>query len=136
MVDTVTSEETTANETYEPIARVLERHAKELQAAIKVEQARQREAARDASGAIVDDAATVLDDALTEIRRRVAGGNVPVMVRYGGVPSEMKIWLAEAATACGPGEHAAVVVTPRPDRFGHAERKAWAIVDVSDVYRD
>lgn len=120
----------------EPMGAMIERHAKELQAAMKREERAHRAAASAAVDELRDDAASVVAETLEGVRRRVAGGSVPVHAEYGGLPVELKLQLERAAQACGPDEHAAVVVVPRPDRYGRTERKAWAVIDVSHLYRD
>lgn len=119
----------------ERVEEMIGRHRRELDEAVKAETIASRVAGQAAQETVRADAAEVLAATLEEVQRRVAGGSVPVIARYGALPPELGMQLREAQAAIRD-EAAAVVIVPRPDRHGHTERKAFAVVDVSNIYRD
>jgi hypothetical protein len=113
----------------------LERHLRGLSEAVKAAEARARAAGNDARAAINEAGGEQLAGALAALEAQLARARttdgVYALPVNGGLPAELGVHLRQAEHAAGGDERAIVVIVPRPDRHGHQERKAWAVVDVS-----
>lgn len=113
---------------------IVARQRKDLREHFDVVADAQRELADEMIRALRADAGARMAEVLATVEKRIASEarkrSLVAKAVY-GTPYEAAE-LERIAKTSEPGEEPVLVVIPRPDRYGAQERRAWAIVDVSE----
>lgn len=121
--------------TLSELERMTARHETERRAMLdrlaEAERTRDRALVDAVRGDVAETLRAALDEVRASLRADAAGAGLYAHPVY-GEPREAKA-LAEVAEQAGPGERPVLLMIPREDAFRHAEKRAWALVDVADV---
>lgn len=128
---------TTRNQTpAQTLAQTLDRHRREVAAAVDAVEAERRENLDALQARLNADAAAAIQAAIAATRAAIVGDRTrdELQVIPTGVPSALAAEVRQAAKeaeAQGRRRPGHLVFVPRPDRFGHAPATAFALIDVS-----